>query len=62
MAAVRGLLALLALLPAAPLAVATSVTEDAESPGGGEVRQVAIGPKYKAGGFHCWLWGTDYRP
>jgi hypothetical protein len=58
--AARFLLALLALLPA-PLAVATSVTEDAESPGG-EVRQVAIAPKYKAGGFHCWLWGTDYRP
>ena len=55
------LLALLALLPA-PLAVATGATGDADGPPGGEVRQVAIGPKYKANGFHCWLWGTDYRP
>ncbi|HKC10578.1 MAG TPA: hypothetical protein VKI41_00825, partial [Vicinamibacteria bacterium] len=55
------LLAFLALLPA-PLAVATGATEDTEGPGGGEARQVAIGPKYKANGFHRWLWGTDYRP
>lgn len=54
------LLALLALL-SAPVAVAAGATEDAEGPGGGEVRQVAIGPKYKANGFHRWLWGTDYR-
>ena len=24
-------------------------------------RTVAIGPQYKAGAFHRWLWGTDYR-
>src|SRR5262249_48223980 len=24
-------------------------------------RQVVIGPEYKAGDFHRWLWGTDYR-
>jgi hypothetical protein len=25
-------------------------------------RTVVIGPQYKAGAFHRWLWGTDYRP
>ncbi|HXB53976.1 MAG TPA: hypothetical protein VN461_04275, partial [Vicinamibacteria bacterium] len=61
MGAVRGLLALLGALPA-PLTAATGAAEDAKAPPGREARQVAIAPKYKAGGFHCWLWGTDYRP
>jgi hypothetical protein len=25
------------------------------------VRTVVIGPQYRAGGFHRWLWGADYR-
>src|SRR4029078_92831 len=26
-----------------------------------ETREVVIGKEYEAGGFHRWLWGTDYR-
>jgi hypothetical protein len=26
-----------------------------------ETRKVVIAPEYEAGGFHRWLWGTDYR-
>src|SRR5262245_50248502 len=25
------------------------------------VRSVVIGPQYRAGGLHRWLWGADYR-
>jgi hypothetical protein len=60
-AAVGCLLTFLAVLPA-PLTAATGAAEDAEGPGGGETRQVAIGPTYRANGFHRWLWGTNYRP
>jgi hypothetical protein len=29
---------------------------------GAAARTVVAGPEYRAGGFHRWLWGTDYRP
>src|SRR6185295_17600498 len=33
----------------------------ADQPESGATRSVVIGAQYKAGGFHRWLWGADYR-
>lgn len=46
-----------ALLLAASLSSADSDGAAAHS----GTYQVTVGPQYKAGGIHRWLWGTDYR-
>ena len=33
----------------------------ASEPAAPAARRIAIGPQYKAGGLHRWLWGDDYR-
>ena len=33
----------------------------AQEPAAPAARRVAVGPEYKAGGLHRWLWGGDYR-
>jgi hypothetical protein len=49
--------AVVALLLAVPLR-----GEDDAVTSTADAHAVVIGPQYKAGGFHRWLWGTDYRP
>ena len=48
--------ALLAVLP-----VPGDAGEPATPPASGRGRRVVIGEEYRAGGFHRWLWGSDYR-
>ncbi len=43
------------------LLLAGSAVAPAQEPVAPAVRRVAIGPQYKAGGLHRWLWGDDYR-
>ena len=43
------------------LLLAGSAAAPAQEPVAQAARRVAIGPQYKAGGLHRWLWGDDYR-
>src|SRR4030095_16985015 len=43
----------------APRAVSPVVAGDEDA--SAAARTVVIGPQYRAGGLHRWLWGADYR-
>ena len=43
------------------LCLASGAVAPASEPAAPAARRVAIGPQYKAGGLHRWLWGDDYR-
>jgi hypothetical protein len=44
------------------LGAAAALGASDEAAGARPVRTVPIAPGYTAGGFHRWLWGSDYRP
>jgi hypothetical protein len=56
----RSRLTTLPLLLAPAILLAPGLAEARDQPGGSD-RTVVIGPQYKAGGFHRWLWGAEYR-
>ena len=43
------------------LLFASSAGVAAQEPAAPAARRVVVGPEYKAGGLHRWLWGDDYR-
>src|SRR5262245_12777069 len=45
----------------AVLALALGGAAPAQDQTGDAARSIVIGPQFKAGGFHRWIWGADYR-
>jgi hypothetical protein len=48
------------LVIALAVLAARGLAETRDQPGSSD-RSIVIGPQYRAGGFHRWLWGADYR-